>query len=114
MQGIYTAREQRGIWSHKLSSLVVARRNAAAHCFYITASAISNMSQRALNAVQRGKRMVKIPDRGAYRQSLPLARLAFIVAWGTVVFTGLLLQAMPPMHVNVNEDRATDVGPSPA
>ena len=83
LQGIYTAREQRGIWSHKLSSLVVARCNAAAHCFYITASAISNMSQRALNAVQRGKRMVKIPDRGAYRQSLPLARLAFIVAWGT-------------------------------
>ena len=99
LQGVHTARAQQGSWAHKLSSLVVARRNAAAHCFCTTASAIGSMSQRALNAVQRGRRKLKVPGSDASRQSLPLAWLAFLIVWGTLGLTGLLLQARAPMLV---------------
>ena len=116
LQGIYAARKQQGTWMRKLSAIVLARRNAASHCFCTTASVIGNMSQRALSAVPRGRRKPapapapavsgsgsgsgRCPSRVAYRQCLPWARLAFLtIAWGFLGLAGLALQASSPMFI---------------
>ena len=52
-----------------LAPLSAARRNAAAHCFDAPAARIAQMSQRALNRLQRGARRTSRQCRRRHRQA---------------------------------------------